>query len=372
MIFSLATLWHDRVRFLPGVLAVAFSALLIMLQGGLLLGLFSLTSTPIDHATADVWVGHPTVTSVELGRPISERWVNRVAMEPGVLQAEPYLQAFVVLQKPDGGSELCTVIGTRLDGDALGAVRQLTPELRERLAEPGAVVADASDLERLGFQAVGDQGEVQGHRIRLVGVVHGLRSLGAPYLFCSIRTARLLFDGVRPEQTVYVLARCRSNRDAHALVANLRQNPDVTAFTSATFSTGTRLHWLLRTKAGIAGGWTVVLGLVVGAIITSQTLYAATMASMREYAVLRALGVSRWRIAGAVLSQSFWIGGIGAVLALPAAFALAEGLKLLGVHVLLPGWLLGAGAGLTMVMAVVAGLISLRSLRQMEPVELLR
>lgn len=372
MLYSLTTLWHDRNRFLPGILAVAFSALLIMLQGGLLLGLFSLTSTPIDHAPADVWVGHPTVTSVELGRPISEQWVNRVALEPGVQRTEAYLQAFVVLQKPDGGSELCTIIGTRLDERSLGAVHQLTPPLRELLAEPGTVVADQSDLDRLGFRGVGDVGEVQGRRIRLVGVVSGLKSLGAPYLFCSLRTARLLFDGLHPNQTVYVLARCHSSKDASRLADHLRHSYNVAVFTRDQFSIQTRVHWLLRTKAGIAGGWTVALGLIVGAIITSQTLYAATMASLREYAVLRALGVSRWRIGGAVLAQAFWVGGAGALLALPAAFVLAEGLKVLGVHVLLPGWLLGAATALTLAMAVVSGLISLRSLRRMEPVDLLR
>src|SRR5215813_8937648 len=122
MNYSLATLWHDRNRFLPGVLAVAFSALLIMLQGGLLLGLFSLTSTPIDHCDADVWVGHATATSLDMGRPISERWISRVRMEEEVVRAEPYLQGFAVVQKPDGGTELCTLIGTALDDDSLGAV----------------------------------------------------------------------------------------------------------------------------------------------------------------------------------------------------------------------------------------------------------
>src|SRR5436190_463921 len=34
MPYSLATLWHDRQRFLPGVLAVAFSSLLIALECG--------------------------------------------------------------------------------------------------------------------------------------------------------------------------------------------------------------------------------------------------------------------------------------------------------------------------------------------------
>ncbi|HXG13018.1 MAG TPA: ABC transporter permease [Gemmataceae bacterium] len=372
MVYSLATLWHDRNRFLPGVLAVAFSGLLIMLQSGLLLGLFSLTSTPIDHAGADVWVGHPTAGSLELGRPISERWVNRVAMEPEVTRSEAYLQAFAVLRKPDGGSELCTVIGTRLDDDALGAVRQLTPALRERLAEPGAIVVDESELGRLGLSGVGDVAEVFGHRVRLVGVVQGLKSLAAPYLFCSLRTARLLCEGLPGHQTVYVLARCRSADEAAALAERLRADYDVAAFTSGEFSTRTRLHWLLRTKAGIAGGWTVVLGLIVGAVITSQTLYAATMASRREYAVLRALGVPRRRIAGAVLAQAFWVGGAGVLLALPAAFGMAELLGRLGVHVLLPGWILAAAAALTLAMAVCSGLISLRSLRRMEPVDLLR
>ena len=57
MSFSLATLWYERQRYLPGVLAVAFSALLIALQCGLLLGLFSITSIPVDHTRADIWVG---------------------------------------------------------------------------------------------------------------------------------------------------------------------------------------------------------------------------------------------------------------------------------------------------------------------------
>ena len=59
--YTLTTLWHDRQRFLPGVLAVTFSAALINLQCGLLLGLFSTTSIPIDHSSADLWVGNPEV-----------------------------------------------------------------------------------------------------------------------------------------------------------------------------------------------------------------------------------------------------------------------------------------------------------------------
>ena len=65
MPYSLATLWHEWNRYKAGVLAVAFSALLIALQFGLLLGLFSITSIPIDHTDAHIWMGAPGVTLVE-------------------------------------------------------------------------------------------------------------------------------------------------------------------------------------------------------------------------------------------------------------------------------------------------------------------
>src|ERR671936_2997963 len=140
MSYSLATLWHERQRYLPGVLAVGFSALLIALQCGLLLGLFSITSLPVDHTRADVWVGAPEVLSVALGRPVPESYLLRLARLPEVAAPEVYLQGFAYWGKPDGGSELCIVIGSRLETDSLGAVRELTPDLRARLAEPGAIV----------------------------------------------------------------------------------------------------------------------------------------------------------------------------------------------------------------------------------------
>src|SRR5438132_14006429 len=101
MSYSLQTLWFERQRFLPGVLAVAFSALLIALQCGLLLGLFSITSLPIDETRADVWVGHPEVQSVDLGRPIpvsSQTYLNM----PEVVQSEVFTEGFAYWDRPTG------------------------------------------------------------------------------------------------------------------------------------------------------------------------------------------------------------------------------------------------------------------------------
>jgi putative ABC transport system permease protein len=371
MSYSLATLWHERQRYLPGVLAVGFSALLIALQCGLLLGLFSITSIPVDHTRAHIWVGAPEVLSVDLGRPVPVSYLSRLAAQPEVEAPEIYLQGFAYWSKPNGATELCLVIGSRLDDNALGCVKELTPELRSRITEPGAIIVDEAELGRLGVRGVGDVAEVSGQRVRVVGLVHGLKSLAGPYIFCSTATARPLLH-LLPDQTTYVLARCRNPAEAPAVVERLRRYPNMSTFTSEDFSFRTRMHWLTMTRAGIALGCAAALGLLVGAVVTSQTLYAATAASIREFAVLRALGIPRWRMAATVLAQAFWVGITGIVLALPIVYGLREGADTLGAKILLPAWLLVGAAAVTMTMALGSGLAALRSLRLVEPATLLR
>jgi putative ABC transport system permease protein len=370
MSFTLTTLWHDRQRYLPAVLAVAFSALLSALQCGLLLGTFSIVSIPVDHTAAHVWVGSPDVVSVDIGRPLPDRWRARLNL-PQVKRAEPYCQCFAYWHNPRGGAELCIVVGSRLHPEALGAVDRLTPELRARLREPGAVVLDEADLRRLGSAGVGETAEVNGRRVRVVGLVRGLKGLAGPYVFCSLETARRLLQ-LGEDQATYLLAQCHRPEDAPAVAEHLRRYHNLEAFTRDQFSLRSRCHWLFRTGAGMSLGCAAVLGLLVGAVVTSQTLYAATAASMREFAVLRAMGVPRWRLSASVLVQSFWIGVLGVALSLPAVYGLARVAELLEAKALLPAWLMLSTGAVTLAMALGSGLFALRSLRMTQPALLLR
>jgi putative ABC transport system permease protein len=372
MSYALTILWHQRLRFLPAVLVAAFSALLVALQCGLLLGMIAFASIPVDHAAADVWVGAPRLVSVDLGSPIRDGHLARLAAQPEVERCEVYVEAFAYWSRRDGSTELCMLIGSRLDGGAAGAVRELTPELRARLTEPGAVVVDESDLDRLGIRGPGDVTEVNGRRVRVVGMVRGLRSFIGAYVFCSVETARSLLR-MAPDQTVYLLARCRDPADARSVAARLRAAyPSLSAFTRDELSLRSRLRWLTMTKAGIALSYAAALGLLVGAFVTAQTLYAATAASLREYAVLRALGIPYWRSAVLVGVQSCLVGVAGAFLAVPGVYGLAVVADRLTISVLLPGWLLAGTAGLTVAMALLSSLSALRLLRRVDPAVLLR
>jgi putative ABC transport system permease protein len=266
------------------------------------------------------------------------------------------------------------VIGSRLEPGAMGAVSDLTPRMRADLTEPGAVVVDETELERLGVAGVDGVAEVADRRVRVVGLVHGLKSLGPPYVFCSLRTAYQLEPLIRDYRwhTSYLLGRCRNPQDPAAVALRLSKRSDLSAFTRDEISARTQIYWTTHTDAGIGMAFTALLSLLIGMAITSQTLYAATAASLREYAVLRAPGISRWRMAGMVMAQSLWTGLGGIALALPMIFALAAGADSAGARVLLPPWLFGLGSGLTLGMALSAGLAALRSLRLVEPITLHR
>lgn len=376
MNYSLATLWHERPRFLPGIGAVAFSAVLIALQCGLLLGLFQITSIPVDRSRADIWVGSPEVLSVDLGRPVPNNFLSRVAADPRVDRVEMYYQAFASWIKPDGGSELCIVIGTSLEDDNIGAVGELNSTLRDALTEPNSIVIDRAERKRLGI-ADSDFAEINKVRVRIVGETSGLKSLAGPYVFCSRDTARSLLRNMTPkDHTTYWLLKCKDPLDAPAVVAELNDEyadrHDMSAYTSEKFSLRSRLHWLFKTRAGIALGYTALLGLLVGAVVTSQTLYAATTASAKEYAILLAMGIPRIKVTMTVLVQSFWVGLFGICLAFPVVHGLAEAGKLVEMQIPLPWKLLAMAAGVTMLMAMLAGLIALRSVRNIEPMNLLR
>jgi putative ABC transport system permease protein len=375
--YSLATLWHERPRFLPGIGAVAFSAVLIALQSGLLLGLFQITSLPVDHTRADVWVGSSEVLSVDLGRPIELTYVSRLAGDPRVERVEAYYQAYASWIKPDGGSELCVLIGSCLDDDNLGSLAELTPEMRLALTEPNTIVVDRSELGRLGVTGVGDHAEINKVRVRIVGLTNGLKSLAGPYVFCSRPTARLLLRNMTPrDTTTYYLLKCRDKADAPAVADDLnrefKDRQDMTVKTAEEFSTRSRWHWLRKTKAGIALGYTALLGLLVGMVVTGQTLYAATAASAKEYAILLAMGIPRRRVTMTVLVQSFWVGLFGIVVAYPLVHGLAFLGRVAEVVIPLPWELLGIAAAVTLVMSLLAGLLALRSVRQIEPMSLLR
>lgn len=369
------TLIYEWRRFLPAMLAVGFAGLLQLLQLALVLGIFGSTSLYITGSSADVWIGYPGTQSVGQGRSIDADVESRILMDPAVQRVEPYIWIdgdWRGTTETGGVSVFVSGIDPRADG--LMFSKALPVSLRERLAEPDAVIVDRSDLEQLGI-GIGQTATINGHEVRVIGVSTGLRALGGVNVLCSLDTARHLDSDAEDIGPTYLVAKLRDPTQARTVAKRLQGDTafgPYTTWSAEDFATLSVRYWMFDTGAGAGVLFLAGIVFLVGAVITSQTLIAAVNGSVREYATLNALGVGVGALRRVVLEQAFWVGALGLL-----------GASLLGIVLLLlarsqnvPVVLnLPAALGcivLVMGLAAVSGLAAMRSLRAADPATLLR
>ncbi|HET6553181.1 MAG TPA: FtsX-like permease family protein [Dyella sp.] len=370
------TLVYEWRRFLPAILAVGFAGLLQLLQAALVLGIFGSASVYITGSSADLWAGYPGTQSVNLGRSIDSGVEMRLRMDPAVSAVEPFHWVDADWRGPsDTGGVSVFVSGINARPDGLLFAHALSPALRARLNEPDAVIVDRADLDSLGV-GIGDTAVINGHRVRVVGVSNGLRALGGVNVVASLATAAELdTDPSNANRMTYFVAKLRDPSDADDVAARLRGNRafgPYDVWTAESFARRSQMYWMFDTGAGAGVLFLAGVVFLVGAVITSQTLVAAVIGSVREYATLNALGVGVGALRKVVMEQAFWVGAIGllgSTVLGGLALALARSRS---VPVALSLWTTLACLGLCMGLAIVSGLAAMRSLRRADPATLLR
>ena len=370
------TLIHEWRRFLPAILAVGFAGLLQLLQAALVLGIFGSASVYITKSSADIWAGYPGTQSVSLGQPINRDVAMHLRMDPAVSRVEPFDWVDGNWRGTQGtGGVPVFICGIDPNPDGLMFSQALSPELRARLKEPGAVIVDQADLSSLGVK-LGGTGVINGQRVHVVGISHGLRALGGVNVMTSLDTARML-DG-DPEDTdrmTFYVAKLRDPAMAGNVAERLRGASTFgpyTVWTADDFARRSQMYWILDTGAGAGVLFLAGIVFLVGAVITSQTLMAAVIGSIREYATLNALGVGVGSLRKVVMEQAFWVGAIGLLGSIVLGVLLLLLARSHDVPVTLDPITAVVCLLLGMGLAIVSGLAAMRSLRRADPASLLR
>ncbi len=368
-----ASLIHEWRRYLAAVLAVTFAGLLVVVQLALLLGLFATVSVAVDTSKADIWIGFRNTQSVDLGRTIPSGSDALAWTHPGIDRIERYSILFGDLRRSDGVPISVVVNAIDAAPDALAFARLLSPAQRAALREPGAVLVDEADTGKLDAK-VSSAMEINGKRVWIAGTVQGLRAIGGVNALVSYATARRL----APEsagQTTYYLLTVRNGYTPENVLPELVDRGPIARYSvwlAPKFSVESQIYWLLESGAGIGSGFASLLALIVGVVIASQTLSGAILASIKEFAALRALGVSRRSLRAVVVEQALWIGLVGLCATAALTLFIAWLGETLRIAMEFPWWMLG-GVAVTMIgIAMLSGLLALRPLLAAEPASLLR
>ena len=372
LLIAWRNLAHDRIRFLVTLVGIVFSVVLMAVQSGLLVGFVVTIANVVDNTAADIWVVGRGVRSVDLPTAIPERRRYQILSLPGIATVDPLMHVFAILKRPDGGAESVVVVGFDT-ATGIGGPWDLIEGRAEDLQQPDAVILDRLYRDKLGIERVGQVVEINGRRARVVGFTDGIRTFTqAPHVFADIKTARHL-AGFAEDQLNYLLVRAVPGQDHAALRDAIRARvPEIDAHSRAEFARRSVLYWLVTTGAGFSLVISAALGLVVGIVVTAQTLYATTIDHLPEYATMRAMGAPARYLYGIILRQAAIAAGLGYAIGIAIAGLVVASARDSSAAMLMP-WPLAAGLGAaTVAMCAAAAVISIRKVMAIDPVSVFR
>lgn len=370
---------RDRLRMAVAVCGVVFAVVLVTMEVGMLLGLVESSSLLIDGSHADLWVSTVDVKTFDFASPFEERKKYLLQSVPGVEKVEEFNVSYSVWKLSTGGNSNCQVVGF----DTRGSLAPRLPLVAGRLEDlrnQDAVIIDEGERAKLGNPKIGDCVEIINQKARVVGFTRGMHSFTTtPYVFAELKRAEKygwVTMQAKPQGarlSIYFLVKVAPGFDRekvrHAIEAAV---PDVEAHTRESFSWRTRKYWLLETGVGLGFLAAAMLGMIVGGVIVSQTLYAMTVEKLPEFGVLKAMGASMGELARVVLEQGLACGAIGWIVGLAISVALGAAADTFGTAVLIP-WALVVGVGvLTAILCTGASMVSIVRLRRLEPAAVFR
>ena len=371
-----SSLRHEFHRYVPAILAVAFASLLLLIQMALLLGLFGIVTAVIDRSGAQIWLTCPRLPSFDQATDIPARSALALKALPEVAATEDVEMINAQVRIPGGAMIAATVVGYDLRPGGFVMPREFRPVLANAMRLPDGVIVDHADADKLHAK-LGTVLEINGVRAPVVGFTRHFRGVGGVYLFTSLQSARQFSgNGIQvPAMTTFVAARLHHPELADQVrdaVQPKSSDRTFDAWTGRGLSRHSQLYWLLETGMGVGVLFSALIGVVVGVVITSQTLRGIILASLKEYATLRAMGVSVSSLRTIVLELAAWIGAFGLVVTGVVAYALAFIADRSSVSLDFPWWTIAATVVFTFAVAFASGFIALRVLYTAEPSELLR
>ncbi len=359
-------LLHDRIKFLVASAGVSVSVLMVLLQVGLYLGFMQNASNLIDHSAADFWVTGEGNENFDFAAPMPEDAYYRVASTPGVARAERMLLAFGQWRLSNGGTQGVEVVGLERDARLLRPWQVVGGDAR-RIAETDGIVVDRSEFPKLGAQGIGDTNEIFGVRSEIVAVTEGIRSFTtSPFVFANLETAHA-YVRFPADRISYVLVEAAPGADRDALLERLNGLSHLEAYPTAAFSERTRGYWSERTGVGAGFFTTAVMAVLVGFVVVGQILYTGTLAHLREYGTLKAMGATNAGIVGVVLLQALLSGAIGYVVGGGLSFLARGAVAAANLNLVLSTPLLVGTAILTVLMCSFAAILSIVKVVRLDP-----
>jgi putative ABC transport system permease protein len=369
---------REPARLLVGLAGVAFAVTLVFMQFGFRSAMYESATRYHRSLDYDLLLLSPKTPFIGIPEGFTRRRLYQALGADGVSAVSGvYIQQAFWKNPWERSVRNIVVVG-------IDPTRRsfLLPDVQRQLAAirlPDVVLFDARS--RLEFGPVAEQvssggivdAEVNDRRLS----VGGLFELGTSFgIDGTLVTSDLNFRRIFPNRPAgeidLGLVQLAPGVDPHAVRVSLERalEDDVLVLTRAEFIDREVRYWGRTTPIGYVFGFGAIMGLIVGAVIVYQILFADVSQHLREYATLKAMGYSNRYLSNVVLQEATILALLGYVpggLITLGLYRLTEDatrlpLEMSGVRALLV-------LGLTLTMCGGAALVALRKVRSADPAE---
>jgi len=389
LFIALKMLRGDRAKYVGLLLGIAFTAFLVTFAASYFAGFmtrgFALVA---ENGTTDVWVMDPAVDSVEQTVNMPDSALARVRSVAGVRYATPLALGTADARLPNGRSQPFQIIGVD-DATLIGA-----PTLRDGtspavLHAPDAIILDAGGTSgKLGTpRRKADQWPVDGahlaaplrelqsgddflvndHRVRVVGLSATLpRFPPRPLIYTTWSNALRMLPPERNRLT-FVLVRAAAGVAPRDLAHRIQHRTGLRARASADFKADT-VRWYLVNSEDVGDmGAMLTLAMSVGFGVAGVMLYMFTYESLKQYAVLKAMGATPGVLLAMVLTQAGLCAALGTGLGLGLCTLAGELMSMVGYPFRMM-WFTPLTGGLgVLIVSLTAAAISVRPVLKLQP-----
>ena len=357
-------LTRERRRWVMSASALAVAAMIVLFLQGISRWLTVSSTAYLDHSGAQLVVSEkgiedllfaqsafPATALDEVRRLPGVRGVDPVVAVNGIVGVgHTHLPVYLVGFQPRvGGGPWRLVSGT---GKPAGA----------------EVVVDRG-FASIANVVVGDNVNLFGHPLRVVGISGDTNAAGDFFLFTPIELAQV----VAGTPTVsYGLVYLDSRAHAADVAAAINRIPGLEALSRDTVAANDKAT--ITSSFGQPVEILVVVALVAGVLIAGIVLYTATVEHTRDYAVLKAIGAGRLVLYGSALMQSLVLSVCGVLLGWGLAAALGAALDTWYPVIAsnLDVGLVAQVAGIIVAVNLLAALLPVRYVRRIDPQEVFK
>ena len=304
---------RDRKRFVTAIAGVTFGIVLMLYQLGMYTAAMRMVVYPHDSLRGDLVITSRNYEYLYSNRPFTKRILYQLQGVPGVASVAPLYVDYLKWKNPETGVDKALgvlAINPSQNPFVLPGLREEVTVLTNGenvLFDTKSAQADFGHVSA-AFEKQGEViSEVEHARVRVKGLFVMGQTLAAK---AHVITSDETLGRMNPRRSANMINIGLVTLSAGAEPGEVRNRVsaflpgDIRVMTHNEFRKEEQNYWLSRTAIGFVTVAGMLVGMLVGAIVVYQILYTDVTDHIREYATLKAMGITDMFLFRIIITES--------------------------------------------------------------------